>query len=824
MEKDTTRRAFLAAVLGAGAGGAALTASDLLGSFAPLSGRAWRGSRENVPDTVSSPYGEATVTYDEYHVPHVEADDEEAAYYAVGFVHAADRLFEMDLIRRLMDGSLSEAVGESTVESDVFHTKMDFRGAAEASAEEMSGSRVETLTEAYADGVNEYIETGPEPLEFGLGGYEADEWTVVDTLLVGAQISWGLTGSFNDLRRAILREGLGDDYDRLYGRRFDHGAPIIREREAAAGTTEGVEETGTVETAASSDSLRKVDPELVDWLSEHEPPELWGSNHWAVSGEHTESGSPILAYDPHLSLTIPPVWYEQRVTVGDIDVRGAAFPGTPFVIVGQNAHGAWGFTNSGADVIDFYTYETRGLEGDDSDGDEPQYRYDGEWRDFETETRTIEVAGGENRETEVRKTVHGVLIEREVADDELDTDANTSHIGVAWTGMTGTRESEAVYEFSKATGMEDYLDALRSMDLPTQNALYVDDSGNVLYKLTGRIPIRRDDEGEIITGDRVFDGSAGEAEWAGFEPFGQSSWDNGGFVPFEEKPGVVNPDYVGTANQRLVDDPTYPIGHEYASGFRGVRVYERLDERTEEGGPVDRDFMASVQSDTVDVRARILVPALLEARDEMPDSAGPWLDAMEDWDYSMDRDSEAALAFHFFYENFREQTWQDDFEELGLDDESWWPQEWVLVNLPPDDDFFGGDRASVMADAMEAAVNEIEENGWEVYGDYNRTTIDHRFGEQVSALNYPRYPTDGTAFTVRNFHDGAEAGSSWRQVSPMDDETGSLSVIPGGQDGSYFSDHYHDQLQMWADDEYKEMLFETPDGGDTVEFRGGSDE
>ena len=829
MEKDTTRRGLLAAVLGAGAGGTALYASDILDSFAPLSGRAWRGSRGSVPDTVSSPYGDATVTYDDYHVPHIEANDEEAAYYAVGFVQAADRLFEMDLVRRLMDGRLSEALGDVTLESDIFHTKMDFRGAAEASREELSGSRMETLAQAYADGVNEYIETGPEPLEFGLGDYEADDWTVTDTLLIGAQISWGLTGSFNDLRRAVLREELGDDYERLYGRRFDHGAPIIREREAAAGTTEGVEETGTVETAASSDSLRNVDPELVDWLADHEPPELWGSNHWAVGPEHTESGSPILAYDPHLSLTIPPVWYEQRISVEDeeadvdVDIRGVTFPGIPFVIAGENRHGAWGFTNSGADVVDFYTYETRGLEGDESgDGDGAQYRYDGEWRDFETETRTIEVADGEDREIEVRKTVHGVLIEREVATEELDTDTNTSHVGVAWTGMTGTRESEAVYEFSRATDMDDYLDALRSMDLPTQNALYVDDSGNVLYKLTGRIPIRSDDEGELITGDRVFDGSAGEAEWDGFEPFGESSWD--GFVPFEEKPGVVNPDYVGTANQRLVDDPTYPIGHEYASGFRGIRIYERLDERTEEGEPVDSDFMASVQSDTVDVRARILVPALLEARDEMPDSAEPWLDAMEDWDYTMDRDSEAALAFHFFYDHFREATWSDDFEEIGLDGESWWPQEWVLVTLPPDDDFFDGDRASVMADAMEAAVEEIEENGWEVYGDYNVTSIDHRFGEQVSALNYPRYPTDGTAFTVRNFHDGASAGSSWRQISSMDEETNSLSVIPGGQDGSYFSENYQDQLRMWADDEHKEMSFETPDDGDVIQFRGDSDE
>jgi penicillin amidase len=744
---------------------------------------------------VTSPHGDATVTYDDYHVPHVEADDEAAAYFAVGYVHAADRLFEMDLIRRLMDGRLAAAVGEQGLDSDRFHAKMDFRGAAEASAEALAGTRAESLAEAYADGVNSYIDSGPEPLEFGLLDYEATEWTVVDTLLASTQISWGLTGSFTTLRRAVLREKLDEEtYDRLYGRQFDHGAPIIRE--STTGTVEGVDGFAG---ADRNDSLRDVDESFVDWLGAFEPPPLWGSNHWAVGGEHTDSGSPILAYDPHLTLMAPPVWYEQHVTVGDVDVRGATFPGVPFVIVGENAHGAWGFTNTGADVIDFYTYET--------DGD--RYSYRGEWREFETETRTIEVAGGENREVEVRKTVHGAYLDREV-------NGETRHVGVAWTGMSGTREAEAIYEFSRSTGVDDYREALRKMDVPTQNALYVD-SEHVHYKVTGKIPVRRVD-GEVVRGDRVFDGSVGEAEWEGFTPFGQSSWE--GFVPFEEKPGVADPAYIGTANQRPADDPTYPIGQRYASGFRGIRVYERLDERVRSGEPVDRAFMESVQRDTLDVRARTLVPAILDARDRLSESAEPWLDALAEWDYRMDRDSAAALAFHWFYHHFREATWGDDFESMGLN-ESWWPQEWVLVNLPADDEFFGGDRAGAVVDAMEAAVASIDDGGWSVYGDYHRTTVDHQFGGQLSALNYPRYPVSGTAFTVFNVHEDAAHGSSWRQVSPMDGE--SVSVIPGGQDGSYFSEHYHDQLRMWADGEYKPMSFTVPDEGAQLTFRGDAE-
>lgn len=791
MRNDTTRRALLGAIVGAGVGGTALSsASGVLDSFAPLSGRVWRSTRRDVPGTVSSPHGDATVTYDDYHVPHVEADTEPTAYYAVGFVQAADRLFQMDLIRRLMDGRLSAAVGEETVESDRFHAKMDFRGAAEASEDALEGTRTETLIEAFSGGVNAAIDAGVDPVEFGLAGYSATEWTAIDTLLVGTQISWGLTGSFTALRRSVLRNRLPlSDYRRLYGDFFDHGAPIVRE--GTGGTITGVRD--------SVGDVPRPDPALVEWLSRFEPPRQWGSNHWAVSGEHTDTGSPILAYDPHLTLLAPPIWYEQRISVGDLDIRGATFPGIPFVIVGENRHGAWGFTNTGADVIDHYTYET----------EDDEYRYDGDWRDFDVENRTIEVAGGDNRDVEVTKTVHGAYLEREIAGE-------SKHVGVAWTGMSGTRESEALYEMSRTTGVDEYRDALRKMDVPTQNALYVDDE-TVFYKVSGRIPIRRV-RGEIVRGDRVFDGSAGEAEWEGFEPFGQSTWD--GFVPFEEKPGVEHPEYIGTANQRPVDDPRYPIGQTYASGFRGRRIYERLDRRVDSTDPVDVEFMQSLQRDVLDIRARMLVPAILEASDRVPDRLDPWFDELADWEFRMEPDSVGALVFSVFYDHFRRATWSEAFASLDLDDE-WWPQEWRLVTLPPDDPFFDGDRAAVLADSITAAIDEIEAEGWSVYGDVNRTTIDHQFGDQVPALNYPRYPIGGTSFTVFNIHEDANAGSSWRQISSMDRP--SLSVLPGGQRGSSFSAHYDDQLRMWATGEYKEMTFETPADGDTIKFRGGAE-
>ena len=801
MDYKTTRRAVLGALVAGGTGAVALSpAGGLLERFAPFSGRAWDAA-ERVPATVESPSGPATVTYDDYHVPHVEADTEEAAYFAVGYAQAADRLFEMDLVRRRMRGTLAEVAGEQVVDSDVFNVRMDFLGAAEASAEAIAGTDTERMTEAFADGVNTYIEEGPLPLEFGLLGYEPREWSVVASLLVGAQVSWGLTGSFRTLQRALLRDRLdADTYRQRYGQ-FDHGYPILRP-DRVGGEVHGVAGRGVEAASADARVGDAVDADFADWLGRFEPPPYLGSNSWLVAGEHTASGQPIVANDMHLSLMAPPVWYEQRVSAGDVDVRGVAFPGIPFVVAGENDHGAWGFTNTGADVVDLYTYET--------DDARERYRYRGEWREFDTETRTVEVAGGEDREITVKKTVHGAFLDREV-------DGEARHVGVAWTGMSGTRESQAIHEFSRSTGREDVLKALELFDAPTQNFVYADREGRTLYWATGKIPIRRVD-GDVVRGDRVFDGSAGEAEWEGFEPFGQSSWE--GFVPFEDKPGVVQPSYVGTANQRLVDDPVYPIGQEYASGFRGTRIYEELDAAVESGTAIDREFMQALQRDTVDVRARQLVPALLDARDRMPDAADPYLDALADWDSRLDRDSTAALFFRFFYEAFREETWRDEYEDLGLDS-SYWPQEWVLTTLPPDADAFGGDRAAVLNDAVAAAVDRLASEDWEVYGDYNRTVIDHPFGGQVGALNYPRYPTDGGSFTLMNFRKEGGAGSSQRTVYPMDGET--VTVLPGGNDGSYFSEHYDDQLRLWADGEYR-LAPRSVDGDPNITVEGKSGE
>ncbi|SIR02352.1 penicillin amidase [Haladaptatus litoreus] len=805
MNTDITRRALVAAIIGGSVVGGALSpVRCYLRQFAPLSGTAWDGATDRTNSRVESSYGSAELRYDDDGVPNITADSEEALYFAVGYAQARDRLFQLDLQRRLMRGEVSAVVGESTVSSDEFHIRMDFAGAAAATWNHVADTETGDLVRAFSDGVNSYIENEPLPLEFSLLEYEPDPWMPTDTMLMEKQISWNLTGSFLTLRRAKVADALGQAVaNELYPARLDHDSPIIRnDRDGNQESTNAVgspseptaekpatgSEGKSVTESNRKSSVDSVGTPLLDWLGEFERDHGIGSNSWVVSGNHTESGQPIVANDPHLSLMAPPVWYEMNLEVGEMRTRGVTFPGVPFVVIGENHAGAWGFTNTGADVIDFYQYEMDGN----------RYRYRDEWRDFETKEREIEVAGSENRTITTRKTVHGPMLERE-----------GHRVGVAWTGHTATETTLAIHQYAKSEGMDDVLAATRQFDLPTQNLVYADESGNTLYYVTGRIP-RRMVDGEEVRGNRIFDGSAGEGEWDGFTPFGVSSWE--GFVPFEEKPHVVNPDVLATANQRVTDDPYLSEG--YSSPYRGERIYEMLDEAVE-SGDIDVATMKAIQDDTLDIRARSLVPELLDAArgTDGPQSA---VETLSDWDYRMERDSRAALLFVRWFDAFRRQTFEETFNKVGLDD-SYYPRDWVLTHLDGRRWFGNDGRAATMVHALRTAAIMTEKNDEEVYGDYNTTrAITHPFDQ--SFLNYPELPTDGSAHTVNNYRVESAVGSSWRMICPIG--SNSEAIIPGGNSGDYFSDHYRDQLKAWADTEYKPMPLEIR-GDVAVTFDGG---
>jgi penicillin amidase len=801
-------------------------ARGFLENFAPLSGSTWDAADRELDGEVESPYGPAEVRYDGRGVPHVTADSEQAAYYAVGYVQAADRLFEMDLLRRVMRGELSAVFGDVAVDSDRFNRQMDFARAAEVTWEAAKDGPAAPASEAFTDGVNAYREDAGRPVEFELLDYDADPWTPVDSLLAQKQISWGLTGDFSTLRRTAVADAFDrETADLLYPLpdANNHDSPILRPGDREPNPVGGATGDAPAGRAASSGAVDAigagsggaVDPALVSWLEAFESEDGVGSNSWVVSGEYTGSGNPVVANDPHLSLRVPPVWYEQHVVVdGERNVRGVTFPGVPFVVIGRNDAGAWGFTNAGFDVIDFYTYETR------NDGRE--YRYGDEWRAFETREETIEVADGENVAVTVEKSAHGAVLSRGSDGDTLP--GTSGRVGVQWTGLSATRTVESVRELGRSEGLDDVLDALRLFDEPTQNFVYADRDGRTLYYTTGQVPIRTID-GDPVTGTRVFDGSAREGEWAGFEPFGETDWESAELVPFEDKPHSIDPGYLATANQRVIDDPSYYLAEGYASPFRGARIYERLDERATSGEAMTPAFLRDLQLDAVDRRVDHLSPLLEDARSEVAGDAREELESLLAWDGDMVAERREPLVFTFWARELGDRVFQRRFDEAGLDVGT--PSDWVLGRLPADSEWFvpdgGGDpdRGVIAARALRDALDVLDDEGYVTYGDYNQTALTHPFEREF--LNYPAYPTNGSPTTVDNFRRDSLVGSSWRQVVPVGDDAGdAMAVLPGGNDGDPLSNHYADQLDDWAAGRFREFGLDVR-GDLAARFTGGDE-
>ncbi|WP_255149599.1 penicillin acylase family protein [Halorarius halobius] len=785
---------------------AAVGGGSFLQLAAPGSGDAWGpayganqgsvGARLDRAATgatsVESPYGTATVRYDDDGVPHVSAENEQALAYAVGYVQARDRLFQMDLQRRLMRGRLAEAFGERAVESDRFHRQMDFAAAANASWDAVEDTEAGDGIRAYTAGVNHYMASNSLPTEFRLNDYEPRPWKPTDTLLVGKLIAWQLTGDFRDLQTATLQEEFGNVSD-VYPRYLDHDAGIV---ERSQGGTAVPASTRSGRASRSGDFAGAYSA-----LAEFQRDPGIGSNSWVVSGNHTESGDPIVANDPHLSLTVPPVWYEMHLQTEGMNVRGVAFPGLPVVVIGHNENVSWGFTNVGADQTDLYTYR---MPTNDT------YVYEGEVRDVRSHTETIPVADGPDATVEVRKTVHGPLLER-----------GGRTVAVSWLGLTGTREARGVYRINRANDLGDVKQALRLFDTPTQNIVAADSEGNTMYRITGKYPYRYTD-GERVAGDLPFNGSAGHGEWRGFEPYGQSDFSEG-FVPFEEVPHVDNPDVLGTANQRVTATPGFYLAYSerYADPYRGERIYERLEARVDADEPVTPAFMQDLQRDTTSRAVAGFVPQILRATDEMDTETRQAARVLDDWNNEMSRDSRGALLWTLFREEVRNETFYDEFHPRGLD-ASAYPHLYALQQLPADSRWFDDvrtpeteTRADIYARALAEAVDQADARGYETYGDYNRVDLNHQF--PVAFLDYPEMPTDGSPYTVSNYRVSGPAGSSWRMVVGSDAAYG---VIPGGQSGNPYSPHYHDQLRPWANGEYHEIPLDE-DGPVVIRFTGG---
>ncbi|HEX8735782.1 MAG TPA: penicillin acylase family protein [Pyrinomonadaceae bacterium] len=566
-----------------------------------------------------------TVRRDERGIPYIEAQTDADLYFAQGFVTAQDRLWQMDVLRRVPRGELSEIFGRTVLEEDKRWRRFGFAKIVEDGLPQLS-PELRAALESYARGVNAYIATLDDktlPVEFRILQYKPREWRPTDTLIIGKILAEALSSTWQtDLLRASLqnlpKEKLADLTNNVTP--FD---VVLFGKDLAAEGTENTEKTkrqayadkrgfekslsvNSVFSVAQKESeIRRGSLERIGFYAE----ELAASNNWVISGKRTLDGKPILANDPHLLSSAPGIWYLTHLSTPNMRVSGVTLPGSPGIVLGHNEFIAWGATNVGPDVQDLYREQF------DAQG---RVKTPSGWEAAKTRREEIKFRANplsttlETQSFDVTETRHGVVITEEAG----------QKYALKWTALDPkNQEFEAFFALNRARNWEDFKKALRSYGGPTQNFVYADVTGNIGWYAAGRIPVRRTGEGEL-----PYDGATDAGDWTGY-------------IPFEELPNLYNPSegFIVTANQRIVGKgyKYQQISRDAAAPWRARRIYDLINANPK----ITMNDVRDIQYDSFNI------PVSNMAREVVKVSAVPEIkQLLGGWDGRMTADSKAALV------------------------------------------------------------------------------------------------------------------------------------------------------------------------------------
>ncbi|MER6410503.1 penicillin acylase family protein [Streptomyces humidus] len=657
--------------------------------------------------------GPVDVKRDGYGVPQIYADTDEDLFMAQGFVQAQDRFYEMDVRRHLTSGRLSEMFGKSQVDNDEFLRTLGWDRVARQEYDTVLSPDTKKYLQAYAKGVNAYLKgkDGADiSLEYAALGFTNDykpaEWTPVDSVSWLKAMAWDLRGNMQDeIDRALMTSRLGpQQIADLYPQYpYSRNQPIVQDGRydeatktfgggdgegsgsgsgdssgsgsgsgsgtgTGTGTGSGTGGGGGSGSAAQSQlsGLYRVLDDLPTAVGVNG--NGIGSNSWVVAGTHTITKKPLLANDPHLSASLPSVWYQMGLHCRSVsskcayDVSGYTFAGMPGVIIGHNADIAWGMTNSGADVTDLYLEKLSGADG---------YQYDNKVKPFVRRDETIKVAGGSAKKIVVRQTQDGMPLLSD-RDDELvkvgkkatvDTAAPDRGDGYAvalkWTALQPGTSMDAVFLLDKAKDWEGFRKAAEKFDVPSQNLVYADTAGHIGYQLPGKIPTRA----------KGMDGSVPTPGW-------KSGYRWTGYIDFKELPNEFDPPrgYIVTANQAVVDKDKYPytLTTDWGYGTRSQRITDLIKSKIKGGGKISTDDMRQMQLDDASEIAKQLVPLLkkINLQDQDVRDAQKLL---ENWDFTQDADSAAAAYFNAVWRNVLKLAFGNKLpKELRVEDQCLW--------------------------------------------------------------------------------------------------------------------------------------------------------
>ena len=729
-----------------------------------------------------------TIVVDRDQVKHVFASNDHDLYLAQGYILASERLWQMEFMVRVAHGHLAEIMGAKALDYDMYFTKLGVPAAAAASVPRMLQDAVTgPAIRAYSEGVNEYIASlkpADYPFEYKLIGVSPALWSVNSAAYLLKFMAWNLNARGGDLQLARSEHVLGrSGFEDLFPVDLKVPEPVI-----PPGTKQ-------VEKSPVPLGPREVfEPSLEVLKPMPTPNPANGSNNWAVSGKKSVTGLPILSNDIHLGLGLPALWYEMQLVSPTQNSYGIALPGAPGIILGFNRSIAWGATNGGDDVMDWFQLRFR-------DERRSEYLFDGVWRPVISHEVKIPVRGAPDVTLAVRETHFGPIV-YEPGEKTLSP-AYGGGLALRWMTLNESNELRSFLLIDRAKTMEEFRRALEGYITPAQNFLVADNKGNIGLWEMGRFPLRWKGQGRMIS-----DGSDSLYDWKGY-------------LSPEEVPSVRNParGFISSANQApfAPGESSYDFGWAFEAPWRSMRINELLRARAKFA---PEDFI-KMQRDTVAVSTRELIPVLRSALagEKLNDRETRALATLETWDFRYEEDSNGAPLAYTWLRESEAGLWSRLFPdhssfayppltrtiEIFKDPSSKWfdnPATEVVET-----------RLSIVRMALDRAISLVEEKTgtrdpakWK-WASYRPTSLFHM--SKIPGLGVENFSAAGMEHSI--FANTGQHGPVWKMVVAVSSSSKprAFGVYPGGQSGDLFGPHATDFVNAWRAGQMKELQFMT---------------
>lgn len=743
--------------------------------------------------------GKAEVYIDDRLVPHIFADNEDDAYFVQGYLHARFRLWQMEFQTLAAAGRISEKLGNDPrfIHFDREQRRLGMVYGAENALKEIEANPVTNATcNAYTAGVNAYIASLSEselPVEYKLLDYKPEKWSNIKIALFAKQISKTLAGYDRDIEFTNEKTVFNEKEMRLlYPQVADSLVPIVPK--GTVFDTAGI----VPKKPFSADSLYFKNDTIIPVHEANKPNRINGSNNWAVSGQKTLSGAPILCNDPHLDLTLPSIWYELQINTPTTNVYGVSFPGAPTVVIGFNDSIAFGVTNAMRDVKDYYQIRFK-------DDTKKEYWFDSTWQPTQQRIEQIKVRGSAMVLDTVAYTVFGpVMYDNSFASGLPENKA----LALRWSAHDPSNELLALYQLDRAKNYDEYAEAIKNFHCPGQNFIFASKSGNIAIWQQGQFPARWPGQGLYIM------------------PGEDSSYRWQGIIPQAENPHIINPPvgYIESANQRPVDS-SYPyfIPGDYITP-RGITISRRLAQMQQ---IIPQDMM-QLQNDYYSVTAAVIVPLLLRniEKNSLDNSEKQYLDFIKHWDYMTTADAKAPTIYQTWLDSLKSVIWKDELAQVQA--RTILPDEETLVEALLKDSAFAyiDDITTPQKETLPqqvtkafklAAVDLSKEAPIDnlLWWKHKNPSIYHLLKSAVLPFGREGLHVGGWGNVINAIT--STHGPSWRMIVQLTTPTEAYGVYPGGQSGNPGSKYYDDFINTWADGKYYTLWMMQP--GETNDKR-----